>query len=98
VSVSTATEAARAEPRLKVFQLASLRTGGAPHRAHVLDISRSGARVHCTAGLQRGQRVMLAIDPLDIAATVLWETGARAGLRFDAPLTDDQLQRVAALP
>lgn len=88
---------ARAEPRVKTFQLASLRADDAVCRAHVLDISRSGARVHCTADLRRGQRVTLMMEHLRIAATILWVAEQRAGIRFQTPLIDDQLRRIAAL-
>jgi hypothetical protein len=89
--------AARGEPRVKTFQLASLRADEAVCRAHVLDISRSGARVHCTADLRRGQQVTLMIEHLRIAATILWVAEQRAGLRFQTSLIDDQLRRIAAL-
>ena len=97
VSLTTGAEAARGEPRVKIFQLANLRTDDAVCRAHVLDISRSGARVHCATDLRRGQRVTLMIEHLRIPAMVLWETDNRAGLRFQTPLIDDQLRRIAAL-
>ncbi len=88
---------ARVEPRVKTFQLASLRADGAVCRAHVLDISRSGARVHCVADLRHGQQVTLMIDHFRIPATILWTGEQRAGLRFQTPLIDDQLRRIAAL-
>lgn len=87
----------RGEPRVKIFQLASLRIDSAASRAHILDISSSGARVHCAVELRRGQRTTLLVEHLHIAATVLWTHDQRAGLRFDARLTDDQLRRISAL-
>jgi hypothetical protein len=89
--------AARGDPRVKLFQLAGLRAGGEAHRAHVLDISLSGARVHCAANLRCGQAVTLMIEHLHVPATVLWEDDHRVGLRFHAPLIDHQLKRIAAL-
>lgn len=96
-AIDGAAHAARGDPRVKLFQLAGLRADGDAHRAHVLDISRSGARVHCAADLRCGQAVALMIEHLHIPATVLWEDSHRVGLRFDAPLIDHQLKRIAAL-
>lgn len=90
-------QAARIEPRLKMFQLAGLRVDGTICRAHILDISRSGARVHCMADLARGQRVTLMIEHVQLPGTVLWEDSHRVGLRFHAPLLEEQLRRIAAL-
>lgn len=80
-----------------MFQLAGLRVDGATCRAHILDISRSGARVHCTADLVRGQRVTLIAEQQHLLAMVLWEDSHRVGLRFQLTLTEDQLKRIAAL-
>jgi hypothetical protein len=100
VGVSIASERGarpRGEPRVKIFQLASLRIDGAALRAHILDISPSGARIHCAVALRHGQRTTLLVEHLHIAATVLWTRDQRAGLRFDTRLTDDQLRRISAL-
>lgn len=87
----------RSEPRIKIFQLAGLRIDGIALRAHILDISPSGARIHCAIELRRGQRTTLLVEHLHIAATVLWTHDGRAGLRFETRLTDDQLRRISAL-
>lgn len=86
----------RGEPRVKLFRLARLRHGDALLRAHLLDISPSGARMHCAADLKPGQLVALMVDDRPIPAVVLRASGGRIGLRFGVRLDEDRLRRIAA--
>lgn len=87
---------ARCEPRTKLFKLARLRTATASGlRAHVLDISPAGARIHCAAALHPGQHVTLEIAGRALRATVLRADDDRAGLRFHARLSEDVVLEIA---
>lgn len=72
----------RGAPRVKVFEISILATDGTQHRAHLLDISAEGARVHCTHPLAPGQTVRLIREGHQRRATVRWSGGQRVGLRF----------------
>lgn len=81
-------------PRRKTFSLASVRIGLTDHRAHILDVSRSGAKVHCTIELPRQSEIWLRCGDLAVPARVVWSEESRHGLHFSHPISDAQVAAV----
>lgn len=80
--------------RLKVFQPVALLAGKAEHRAHLLDVSRTGALVHSAAPVAVGERISLRAEGLPIGGTVMWVAAPRLGVAFAAPLADAAIERL----
>ncbi|SOB88183.1 PilZ domain-containing protein [Sphingomonas guangdongensis] len=75
----------RGTPRAKVFEVSLLAIDGREHRAHLLDVSAAGVRVHCRSTLAIGQLLALRAPDLDRRAVVRWvHPDGRAGLEFAA--------------
>jgi hypothetical protein len=81
----------RKTSRLKTFTLTCLRFKGKQCRAHVLNISQAGAHLVTTEGFRRGDQIWLGEEAGPEMATVVWVAGAKLGVRFVTPLTDQQL-------
>lgn len=81
----------RAHPRRKVFQPAALRVGAAPVKAHVLDISLGGARLHCAARCAPGAAVEVSACAVTVRGRIMWRVGDRLGIRFDRLLGDGEI-------
>lgn len=87
--------ALRAKPRLKIFQPVELDAGAGPLRAHLLDLSTTGALVHANSAPTLGASVRLLIEGQPPrAARVMWCNGARFGIAFTTPLADAQVEAV----
>lgn len=85
----------RGKPRLKLFQPTEMRdTGGETRRAHLLDLSATGALVHASDPPAAGGGVQLLLDGAFRAGEVMWADGRRFGLRFRAPLADAQVDGI----
>ena len=82
----------RAEPRAKVFLLASLRRGEQKDRAHLLDLSPGGARVHCAVAPRPAESVELVWGPIRMRGMVMWVRDDRFGVRFDRRLSPIELE------
>lgn len=73
----------RSTKRTKVFLLGAILPKGAEQaRAHILDISSSGARVHTDQEQSVGDRLTLTIDDFETAGAVEWVAGNRFGMKF----------------
>jgi len=83
----------RARPRLKVFQPVEIYAGVAPLRAHLLDLSVSGALVHSSAAPAPGTPLRLRIGGLVRTARVVWQDGLRFGIAFALPLLETEVER-----
>ncbi|KQN25491.1 hypothetical protein ASE86_04440 [Sphingomonas sp. Leaf33] len=69
--------------RTKVFEVSIITLNGAEYRAHLLDVSDTGARAHCTHRFEVGQRVKVRWNDADRAAEVCWtQADDRLGLRY----------------
>lgn len=85
----------RAKPRLKLFHPTELRDAeGAVQRAHLLDLSATGALVHAAEPPASDTTVQLLVDGALRAARVMWTDGRRFGLHFRLPLSDAQVSAV----
>ena len=81
-------EQARRAPRFKAFQPASIEWGGAKRRAHILDLSATGARLHCADPLPVGSSLALVCREFTLCARIIWAKDQRFGVEFNFPLPD----------
>lgn len=88
----------RGHPRLKVFQPIEMHAGMVPLRAHLLDLSASGALVHSATAPAPGTPVRLTIGGLMRSARVVWRDGVRFGIAFIVPLREIEVERMLAPP
>lgn len=87
----------RAKPRLKAFQPTELRRAdGAVAKVHLLDLSGTGALVHCPEPPAPGEVVHLSLNGAFRAGEVMWAEERRFGLHFRVPLTDAQVADLLA--
>jgi len=84
----------RAAPRYKVFEPASIECRGRRARAHILDLSAQGARLHCLEPLAIGGWVDLQCDHFRTSGRIVWGRERRFGVEFNSPLPDAYLRRV----
>ena len=63
-------------------------------RAHILNVSATGALIHASGGPARGERCMVVLVGREIAAEVMWVDGARFGIAFRGMLTPGELTRL----
>lgn len=85
---------ARRATRLKLFEPVLLRLHGLPLRAHLLDLSATGALVHSERPPLTGDHVHIEAAALGLSGRVVWVRARRFGIRFDAPLADTIVRRV----
>lgn len=81
----------RHAPRYKMFEPVALTLSGVEVRAHFLDLSFSGALVHCEAPPQAGSYVLVHALDLETSGRVKWANGKRFGLQFSQPLTQPMI-------
>lgn len=84
------------EQRLKVFQPVVLHNGVSAIRAHLLNISRTGALAYSVEAADRGTVVRLHLEGTVIPARVLWRDGKRFGLSFVGKISPAILGRMMA--
>ena len=84
----------RVASRLKVFQPVELHTDKGCVRAHLLNVSATGALVHTPSPPDPGSVVKLTINGGLRAARVVWTDGARLGISFARALLETQVQQL----
>jgi hypothetical protein len=73
----------RRKARMKVFEISIIAIDGVAYRAHLLDISDAGARVHCRTPLSIGQSVLVRAPQGEHKATVRWiRANGMVGVQF----------------
>lgn len=77
----------RHAPRHKMFEPVALTLRGAELRAHFLDLSSTGALVHCEVPPNAGSYVIIHALDLETSGRVKWAKGKRFGIQFSQPLT-----------
>ncbi len=82
----------RGAARHKLFEPFDLCQAGQSVRAHMLDLSVSGALLHAERPPRIGAGVILAFPGLEVAAHVVWVRAKRFGVRFDMLLPDTALR------
>ncbi|HVF94092.1 MAG TPA: PilZ domain-containing protein [Sphingomonas sp.] len=82
--------------RHKIFQPIQMSCAGEAFRAHLLDLSSTGALAHAEAPPPVGARIALAADLSLGTARVKWASGKRFGIAFTIPLTRAQIDGAIA--
>lgn len=82
----------RMAARHKMFEPVRLHRDGEAWRAHLLDLSRTGARLHADLPPDVDQWVEVELFGLLLRGRVIWEKARRFGVRFDQALPDPLLQ------
>jgi hypothetical protein len=77
--------------RFKTFWPTSLRTANELRRAHVLNISRTGAKIHAQEPMDVNQALEIAIGGAWYGALVRWRRGAMFGIAFDAVISEESV-------
>ena len=80
--------------RHKTFEPTTLNCGGVEHRAHILNVSATGALIHAPGGPAKGARCTVWLVGRAIPAEVMWVDGARFGIAFRGILSADELARL----
>lgn len=81
----------RANRRFELSHPAPLRVGRGAVPAHLLDLSATGALVHCVEPPATGTRVHVTVLGRLRAGRVMRRDGRHIGLAFDTPLTGEEL-------
>jgi hypothetical protein len=84
----------RVARRHKLFEPVDMIVDGIPVRAHLLNISATGALVHSAAIPAAGASVQLMLDGSKHAAHVMWRAAPRFGVSFGSRLSDTALQTI----
>ncbi|MET0369751.1 MAG: PilZ domain-containing protein [Sphingobium sp.] len=87
----------RAAARHKSFEPIILRLTAGRVRAHMLDISTSGALVHADMPPLAGARVTIESEMFVAAARVVWVRAKRFGIQFDNGLPASLVDRALRL-
>lgn len=82
--------------RRKMFEPVTLSFRGTEVRAHFLDLSCSGALVHCETPPAPGHYVNVGAPGLATSGRVMWAKGKRFGIQFSQPLTQAQTDALIA--
>ena len=70
---------------------ALIRLFGRQHSARVHNLSCGGAMIESALSVQIGHHVYLSCGAIDTSATVVWTSTGRFGIRFSAPVDEDQI-------
>lgn len=84
----------RAAVRHKTFEPTTMVTASGELRAHILNVSATGALIHAPGAPARGERCSIVLVGRKIAAEVMWVDGARFGIAFRGALMPDELSRL----
>lgn len=69
--------------RTKVFEVSIITSNGNAFRAHLLDVSDTGARAHCKQVFKVGQRIAVRWNGADRPALVCWtQADGKLGLQY----------------
>jgi len=79
----------QAARRFKTFWPTEMRRVNEQHRVHVLNISRTGAKIHAREAMDINQTLEIVIGGERRGATVRWKLGQTFGIVFDEPISDD---------
>ena len=82
---------ARHKRRLKVFLPVIVEMKGDEERAHLLDLSKIGARLHAHVAPHLHDDVALRHGDIAIRGVVVWVKGNGFGMMFNSDLTELQI-------
>lgn len=81
----------RVAKRVKVFRPIALQMSGGIHKAHVLDLSATGARLHADCPHRAWSSVTLHCEDLDVSGRVVWTKGLVFGVKFLRTLSEAEI-------
>lgn len=84
----------RKAEREPVLLSAAMLTLGYSRPVVLINVSTTGARLRVPEPMRRGQEVWLKIPPAEIFGTVAWASEDRCGVKFDEPLSDEELDQL----
>lgn len=84
----------RSRRRLKLFLPVTIQDGNKAERAHLLDISNGGARLHAHVPPTLKQDVTVEWSDVRVRGQVMWVKGNGFGLSFQPPINDDLVTRL----
>lgn len=88
----------RAKPRHKMSEPTSVAGPDGTARAHMLDLSATGALLHSLTPPQKHATVRLFVSGSARPARVMWVEDRRFGVHFRLPLSDAEMAGAMALP
>lgn len=62
------------------------------HRAVLIDVSATGARIRAEDPPKRGSEVILQAKNLDVFGRIVWKSGELCGIRFDREIEPFQVE------
>lgn len=86
----------RRHRRIKVFIPTQIVIDDATVRAHLLDVSAVGSRLHLGGKLDIGAEIRLLLDGETLSANVIWVSAGRFGIEFRNPLSPLQITALVA--
>jgi hypothetical protein len=90
-------EQRRSAARHKLFEPVTMEVHGMPFRAHLLDLSCSGALAHAEMPPLPGGRLVTMLSGFAMRGRVIWVRGKRFGLRFDHCLSGAMVDRLIGM-
>jgi hypothetical protein len=92
-------EPRRAALRKRVMLSARLSTSTAAFEIRIRDVSATGARIEGAELPAQGSAVLLKRGTFSVYGSLVWVSGAVAGIHFDEPLdADDLMESLKGLP
>lgn len=82
--------------RYKTFLPCALERNGQVVRAHILNLSETGAMIATPDAVGARQFISLQFQSVSYKAVVVWSRDHRAGLRFSLPLSLSTVQKLIA--
>jgi hypothetical protein len=65
---------------------------------YLLDVSATGAKLDGGGGLSIGQAIWLRTGNIDVLAQVVWSGPGTCGIKFDTPLSEDEMNELSQIP
>ena len=93
-AANPASERERVSLRHKIFEPVSVIVGNVETRAHLLNISATGALVHCETAPDAGSAIHVEMNGSVYPAHIVWRDGARFGVTFGSDLSQPVLQAI----
>ena len=88
----------RSAGRKPAFKAAAILTLGRSQIGYLLDVSATGARLDGGGDLSIGQDILLRVGAVETLAQVVWSGPDQCGIRFDVPLSDEELEPLTRVP
>jgi hypothetical protein len=84
----------RSDTRKAANLLAVVKTTAKTQSADLVDVSLTGAKLSGCDLPAVGQNLFIAFERVEVFATVVWSQAGECGIRFDEPISQDDLDIV----